>query len=44
MPLARQHFLKSAPGAAGAQIVPAKFFDEFLVSVNGAITALDLCL
>jgi len=31
--------LKSASGAAGAEILPAKFFDEFLIAVHDAIAA-----
>ena len=31
-----QHFLKAASRAAGAQVVPAQLFAEFLIPVNDA--------
>jgi hypothetical protein len=39
-----QHFLKPAAGAARAGIVPAEFFDEFLVAMDDSEAALDASL
>lgn len=36
-----QQRLKSAPGAAGTQIVAAQLLDEFLVSADDAIPSFD---
>jgi hypothetical protein len=35
-----QHFLKTPPGSAGAEIVAAEFFEELLVAVDDAVAAL----
>jgi len=40
VPRVRQQRLKPAAGAAGAQVVAAKLFDEFDIAMNGALAAL----
>jgi hypothetical protein len=40
-PVGRQQRLKAPPGTARARIVAAEFLEEFLVAVDGAVTALD---
>jgi hypothetical protein len=37
-----QQFLKAARGAAGAEVVPAQFFRQFLLAMDDAVTALNL--
>jgi hypothetical protein len=36
--------LKSAPGAAGAEVVAAELFDQLLVAVDRAVAAADVGL
>jgi hypothetical protein len=36
-----QHFLKTPPGAAGAGVVSAEFFEQFFVAVDDPEAALD---
>jgi len=43
-PVVRQQFLKQAPGAAGAGIVAAQLFEQFLVPVDDPLAFLDLGL
>jgi len=37
-----QQFLKPAPGAARAEVVPAQLFGQFLVGMDNAVAALDI--
>jgi hypothetical protein len=39
-----QHVLKSLPGAAWTEVIPAKLLDELLVAVNAPKTASNFCL
>jgi hypothetical protein len=39
-----QQFLKSASGAAGAEVVASELFDELLVAVHDAVAAPDVGL
>jgi hypothetical protein len=36
-----QHFLKAPPGAARAEILAPEFLDEFLITVDEPLAALD---
>jgi hypothetical protein len=38
-----QHFLKPLPRTARTRIIASQFLDQFLVAMNHALTALDVC-